>query len=313
MSMLATIKKYAQITKPGIVCGNMIAAAGGFLLAAGGHADIAALLPVVTGISLVVASGCVFNNWLDRDLDHKMARTRNRVLARGHMSSRAAVCYGGLLGLAGLLLLWTTAPRLCLAIVLAGFAIYVGLYSLYLKRYSLHATLIGSLAGAAPPLAGYCAANSRFDLGAFLILAIYCLWQIPHSYAIAVFRFDDYRAAAIPVLPVIRGIAAARKQITWYITAFTVAALMLTLSGYTGYIYLAVVAGLGLAWLFVAWWRKDGADDRLWAKRLFVFSILCMIALNIMIAIDAAVPPAAPLKKLAAMEYSLSNISPDFK
>ncbi len=313
MNMLATIKKYVQVTKPGIVCGNMIAATGGFLLAAGGHADIAVLLPVVTGISLVVASGCVFNNWLDRDLDRKMARTRDRVLVRGLMSSRVAVCYGGLLGLAGLFLLWTNAPRLCLAIVLTGFAIYVGLYSLYLKRYSLHATLIGSLAGATPALAGYCAAGNRFDLGALLLLAIFCLWQIPHSYAIAVSRFDDYRAAAIPVLPVIRGIAATRKQIIWYITAFTTAGLMLTLAGYTGYLYLVAVAGFGLTWLFLAWFGGGKSGDRLWARRLFVFSILSMIALSVMMAFDAETPPAAPMKKLAATGYSLSSKAPDFR
>ena len=112
--------------------------------------------------------------------------------------------------------------------MLAGLVIYVGVYSLYLKRNSVYGALIGSLAGAAPPLAGYCAVTGRFDLGAVILLSIFSLWQMPHCYAIAVFRFDDYTAAAIPVLPVKQGTAAAKKHIVGYILAFMAATLMLT-------------------------------------------------------------------------------------
>lgn len=87
--------------------------------------------------------------------------------------------------------------------VMTGFAVYVGVYSLYLKRSSVYAILIGSLAGATPPLAGYCAVSSRFDMGEVILLAIFSIWQIPHSHAIAIFRFAGYAAAAIPVLPCI--------------------------------------------------------------------------------------------------------------
>jgi len=298
--MTGTIRKYVLVTKPGIVCGNLIAAAGGFLLASRGRADTALFLSTIIGISLVVASGCVFNNLLDRNLDRKMVRTRNRVLARGLMSPRIAVLYGSILGLMGVALLQEAANWLCLAIVLGGFGIYVGAYSLYLKRHSMYATIIGSLAGAAPPLAGYCAASNHFDLGALLLLAIFSLWQIPHSYAIAIFRFDDYKAAAIPVLPVRQGVPAAKKQILIYIAAFTVAALMLTFCDYTGYTYLAAASALGLLWLLMAWAGYRSADDRLWAKRLFVFSTLGVVVLSFMMAIDAATPPE---KSMARAEH----------
>jgi len=289
--MTGTIKKYILVAKPGIVCGNLIAAAGGFFLASRGRAGTALFLSTVIGISLVVASGCVFNNLLDRNLDRKMVRTRNRVLASGLMSPKAAILYGSLLGVMGFSLLRTATNWLCLAIVLGGLGIYVGVYSVYLKRRSMYATIIGSLAGAAPPLAGYCAASNHFDLGALLLLAIFSLWQIPHSYAIAIFRFDDYAAAAIPVLPVKLGVAAAKKQILIYIAAFTTAALMLTFCDYTGYTYLAAASSLGLLWLLLAWAGYRSADDRLWAKRLFVFSILGVVALSFMMAIDATIPP----------------------
>ena len=147
---------------------------------------------------------------------------------RGSSQLPSAVSYATLLGLAGLALLWAATNLLAVSIVLAGLMIYVGVYSLYLKRHSVYGALIGSLAGAAPPLAGYCAVTGRFDLGAVILLSIFSLWQMPHCYAIAVFRFDDYTAAAIPVLPVKQGTAAAKKHMVGYILAFMAATLMLT-------------------------------------------------------------------------------------
>ena len=215
-----------------------------------------------------------------------MARTRHRVLAQGLISPKIAVFYASLLGTAGIILLRVSTNMLSAGIVLIGFVIYVLVYSLYLKRNSVYSILIGSLAGAAPPLAGYCAVSNQFDTGAIILLLIFSLWQIPHSYAIAVFRFDDYTAAEIPVLPVKLGMPAAKKHILGYILAFIGATLMLTFSGYTGYIYLVVVVTMGLFWLYMAWSGYKTSDDRVWAKKLFVFSILSVTVLSLMMAID---------------------------
>jgi protoheme IX farnesyltransferase len=291
--MPAKIKNYVLVAKPGIVVGNLISAAAGFLLASKGQVDGLALAATLIGISLVVASGGVFNNCVDRNLDRKMLRTRHRPLAQGLITPKIAISYATLLGLAGLSLLWTSTNLLAVSIVLAGFTIYVGLYSLYLKRHSIYGALIGSLAGATPPLAGYCAVTGRFDMGAVILLAIFSLWQMPHCYAIAVFRFDDYTAAAIPVLPVKQGTAAAKKHIIGYILAFIAATLMLTLGGYTGYSTFAVATMLGLSWLYLAWWSYKAADERLWGKKLFIFSILTIFVLSVMMSIDftSSVPP----------------------
>ena len=118
---------------------------------------------------------------------------------------------------------------------------------------------------------------------------------MPHSYAIAIFRFDDYAAAAIPVLPVKQGIPAAKRHIVGYILAFMAATLMLTLGGYTGYSYLAVAATLGLFWLYLAWSGFKASDDRLWAKKLFIFSILTIFVLSVMMSIDFTVPAASDM------------------
>jgi protoheme IX farnesyltransferase len=288
------IKNYVLVAKPGIIFGNLISAAAGFFLASKGRVDGALLPATLIGISLVVASGGVFNNCVDRNLDRKMIRTRHRALAQGLISPVIAAAYATILGLAGLALLWAATNLLTFAIVLAGLVIYVGVYSLYLKRHSVYGALIGSLAGATPPLAGYCAVTGRFDLGAVILLAIFSLWQMPHCYAIAVFRLEDYAAAAIPILPVKEGTAAAKKHIVGYILAFLAATLMLTLGGYTGYRTLAVAVVLGLSWLYMAWSGYKAIDERLWAKKLFIFSIVTIFILSVMMATDftAPVPPA---------------------
>lgn len=288
--MLQDIKNYVLAAKPGIVFGNLISAAAGFFLASKGRIDGVALSATLVGISLVIASGCVFNNCIDRNIDRKMIRTRNRPVANGLISLRSAMSYATILAVAGLGLLYGWANLPAVVIVTAGFSIYVGLYSLCMKRNSIYSALIGSLAGATPPLAGYCAVTGIPDMGAFILFSIFSLWQMPHCYAIAVFRSEDYAAAAIPVLPVKRGTAAARKHIVGYILAFTAATLLLSLSGYTGYITFAVATVLGLCWLYLAWSGYKGSDERFWARRMYVFSIVTMVVLSVMMSIDFREP-----------------------
>ncbi len=294
------IKHFLHVAKPGITIANMVAIAGGFLLASRGHVDIPLLLSTIMGVSLVVASGCVLNNYMDRDMDRLMSRTRGRVLAKGLMSPHAAVVYAVVLGIGGLAVLVAAANVLCVAIVSAGFIIYVFVYSLSMKRNSVHAPLIGSLAGAAPPVAGYCAVSNHFDTGAVILLSIFILWQMPHFYAIAIYRLDDYVAAVIPVHPVKRGVPATKRHIIGYILGFIVATLMLTVSGYAGYRYLCIAVVLGLVWLAMARMACKGSNDRPWARRLFVCSIVTIVLLNIMMSIDYVASPQPDVLAAAA-------------
>lgn len=284
--MLALLKQYLNLAKPGIVFGNLISVTGGFFLASRGDANLALFLATALGVSLVIASGCVFNNYIDRDIDQKMERTRNRVLAQGLVSPAHAIVYACVLGVAGVALLYAATNTLAVMLVLMGFVVYVGLYSLWLKRGSVYGTLVGSLSGAAPPVVGYCAVSNEFDAGAAILLLIFSLWQMPHSYAIAIFRFNDYQAANIPVLPVIKGISAAKRQIVLYIAAFVVATLMLTLSGYAGYSYFVVAALSGAYWLWMGVSGYKAADDRVWARKLFTFSIVTITMLSVMMSVD---------------------------
>ncbi|MEQ7917943.1 heme o synthase [Xanthomonas sp. WHRI 1810A] len=281
-----SLKHFIQITKPGIIFGNVLSVAGGFFLASKGHVDVGLFLAAMIGTSLVVASGCVFNNCIDRDIDVKMERTKNRVLVQGLISLNMALLFATVLGVVGVGLLYTKANPLAALFAVIGFVIYVGFYSLYLKRKSVHGTLVGSLSGAMPPVIGYVAVSNSFDLAALTLLVMFSLWQMPHSYAIAIFRFNDYRAASIPVLPVKRGIRVAKLHILIYILAFLLATLMLTFGGYAGLNYLAVAAAMGMYWLYMAWTGYKAKDDVVWARKLFVFSIFTITALSVAMSLD---------------------------
>jgi heme o synthase len=281
-----SLKHFIQITKPGIIFGNVLSVAGGFFLASKGHVDFGLFLVAMIGTSLVVASGCVFNNCIDRDIDLKMERTKNRVLVQGLVSLKLALAYAAILGVVGVGLLYFKANALAALFAVIGFVIYVGFYSLYLKRKSVHGTLVGSLSGAMPPVIGYVAVSNSFDLAALTLLVMFSLWQMPHSYAIAIFRFNDYLAASIPVLPVKRGIRVAKLHILIYILAFLLATLMLTFGGYAGLNYLAVAAAMGMYWLYMAWTGYKAKDDTVWARKLFVFSIFTITALSVAMSLD---------------------------
>lgn len=292
-------KSYLQVTKPGIIVGNLISVVGGFLLASKGSVNYALFALTSLGVSLVVASGCAFNNLIDRDIDPKMERTKNRVLAQGLVSPGITFILATLLGLAGFAVLYFGANALAMWLSVMGFVVYVGVYSLYMKRHSVYGTLIGSLSGAAPPVIGYCAVSHQFDAGALILLAIFSLWQMPHSYAIAIFRFKDYQAANIPVLPVVKGIAVAKHHITLYIIAFMFATLMLSIVGYAGYKYLIVAASVSIWWLCMALsGYKAENNDRIWARKLFVFSIIAITSLSIMMSIDFMTPSAQTVLSL---------------
>jgi protoheme IX farnesyltransferase len=283
------IKTYYALTKPGIIYGNALTATAGFLLASKGHIDFWLLLAAVAGTSLVIASACVFNNYIDRGIDAKMARTSKRALVSGLVSGRNAIIYAILLGVAGFALLAVYTNFLVVTIGLVALFDYVVLYGLA-KRRSVHGTLVGSIAGAAPVVAGYCAVTDRFDGGAVILFLVLALWQMPHFYAIAMYRFDDYKAASLPVLPVKKGMKAAKIQILLYIVGFIAATSLLTGFGYTGYAYLVVMIGFGLAWLRLGIKGFKTANDKRWARKMFFFSLVIILVLSVMLSVGPVLP-----------------------
>ena len=280
------IRTYYLLTKPGIILGNLITTTGAFALGSKGHIDFPLFLATAVGLFFVIASACVFNNYIDREADQKMARTKNRALAKGTISTRNALLFAIALGLIGALVLALMTNLLALCVALGGFFIYVVLYSLW--KYRTHyATLVGSIAGAVPPVVGYCAASHQFDFAALLLFLILVLWQMPHFFSIAMYRFDDYAAASIPILPSKQGVFATKVQMLLYTIAFLIAAVSLSFFGYTGTVYLVIASILGIAWiaLTIAGFQSD--NDRLWARAMFRLSLVIILALSITISLDS--------------------------
>ncbi len=275
------LKRYISITKPGIIVGNLISVAAGFFLAAKTEPASFVLLAVtLLGVGLVIASGCVVNNIFDRDIDQKMARTQQRDLVKGTINIDVAFVYALALLLSGTVLLYQLANPLAAVVVLLGYVFYVFFYTMWYKRTSVYGTLVGSLSGAVPPLVGYLAVTNYISLEAMLLFTMFCLWQMPHSYAIAMFRMKDYRDANIPVLPLQAGIYKAQRHMKAYVVAFGLVSLALFLLGTAGYEYLAVSALVCLMWTRVTFRPIDERNYVHWSKSVFKVSLLVVMSVS---------------------------------
>jgi len=270
------VKSSISIVKPGIIFGNIITLIGGFFLGSSGFNPLLLLLAMI-GMSLVIAAGCIFNNIIDRDIDRLMERTQKRALVVGLISEKKAFWYGVLSAIAGFLVLYFLVNPLTCLMALIGLVVYVGTYSLWMKRKSIHGTTVGGIAGAIPPVVGYCAATNRFDLGAVLVFLILFFWQLPHFYAITIYRLKDFNAASLPVLPAVKGMAHTKKSLRYFIVAFTISAILPVIFGYEGFLYGFIALCLGASWLYFAYQKI--IDERVWARKLFLYSIIVITVL----------------------------------
>jgi heme o synthase len=282
-------KKYIAVTKPGIIRANVMTAAAGFLLASGRTIDWWQLVATCVGVALVIACACVCNNYIDRGIDKKMARTKERALVKGTISPVHAFVFAGVLGVVGFGTLALYTNRLTVALGVLAFVFYVGIYAV-VKRTTTLGTIIGSVAGALPVTAGYVAARGAFDTGALLVFLVLTCWQMPHFYAIALYRLKDYKAAGLPVLPAVKGNHRAKLSILGYIVLFVVVTSLLTTFGYTGYVYLVGMTLVGVWWLYKALKGFNSGDDAAWARKLFGMSLMVLLAFSVLISLDAWLP-----------------------
>ena len=284
------LKKYLFLTKPGILFGNFVTTLGGYFLAAQGSVDFLLLLITLLGTTLVVASGCVVNNVIDQDIDQKMQRTQNRAMVKKSISVPVALVYSLVLGVIGFSILWFWVNAYAFLFAVIGFVVYVVFYSLWTKRTTIHQTVIGSISGASPPVIGYTAVSNEFDLAALLIFIGYALWQMPHSWAIAVYRFDDYKNAGIPILPVARSILRTKIESLIYVILFTITMNALFVYGYTNWLYLVILNALCIYWFYIGVLGFKAENDQLWAKRFFLFSVILITIISICFSFTSQAP-----------------------
>jgi heme o synthase len=247
------------------------------------------LAETLAGIALVIGAACVFNNYLDKEIDTKMARTRKRAIPAGQISVNAALAYASILTVLGFIDLAVFTNWYVVGLGFTAFYFYVVIYGVA-KRRSVHGTLIGSIPGAAPPAAGYLAVTNHIDGAAILLFLALVFWQMPHFYAIAMYRYKDYKAAGLPVLPVKKSMAAARRQIVLYILAYGVVVVLLSILGYTGYIYVAAVLALTAYWIYRGIGKNWSLPDEKWGRQMFLTSLIVSLGWSIMTAIGGRLP-----------------------
>ncbi|HVV67200.1 MAG TPA: heme o synthase [Candidatus Saccharimonadales bacterium] len=289
---MGTFRQYYSLTKPGVLYGNVITGAAGFLFASGyfKHFELTLFIAVLVGMTLVIASACALNNYLDKDIDSIMQRTKKRAVASGAIRGRNAVLFAVVLGVSGIVVLAAWVNLLVVVIGLFGFVDYVLLYGVLAKRLSIHGTLVGSISGAMPILAGYCAVSNRIDAGAILVFLALFFWQMPEFYSISIYRRAEYKAAGVPVMSVVKGVRSTTIQIFAYTIAFVAMTLLLTVFGYAGWVYFAVMALLGIFWIRLGAQGLVTKHSSAWARRMFHFSLIILLAFSAMLAIGPLVP-----------------------
>lgn len=281
------IRPYIFLSKPGIIAGNVFAGIAGFIFASYSTKagfDGALFLASMTGLACIIASACSFNNVIDLDIDSIMSRTQRRVLVTGVLTPKQALVYGTIIGLIGFALLLFYSSLIAFAIGVFAWIAYVVIYSYYGKR-TKNGTFLGVFSGAIPPVLGYCAVTDYISLPAILLFVIYAIWQMPHSYAIAVFRGDDYQKANIPVLPLVVGFDKARLNMARHIARFTLSV------GTFAYMYMhqlsfALLLGLSAWWLYVCIYQYTPENSDKWGRKVFHGSLILSVGLNILMMVD---------------------------
>ena len=244
-------------------------------------------------IALGAGAAGALNQWYEADLDAKMKRTASRPLPAGRMTRQAALHFGVGLSVFSVVLMDLAANHLAAIILAVSILFYVLVYTVWLKPRTAQNIVIGGAAGAFPPLIGWVAATGRIELLPALLFVIIFLWTPPHFWALSLFVRSDYAAAKVPMLPVVAGVAATRRQILIYSVIMATAAVAPWAIGLTGWIYGLAATGLGIVFVAmavaVARNRATEPSQMRPEKRLFAFSILYLFAIFAALVIDAKV------------------------
>lgn len=270
----ATWRDYFNLTKPTITLLVVVTVLPGILLAVDGELPKMSLIVFsLVGTWLASSSAAVFNHLVDAEIDRHMVRTRRRPVASGRVPNTSAMIFGAVLGVMSFLVLALGASLVAAVIAVLANAFYVLFYTMYLKRRTEQNIVIGGAAGAVGPLIGWASVDSTIGWPALVLFLIIFLWTPPHFWALALKYKDDYAAAGIPMMPVVRGEESTRRQILLYtLTLFPVVG-SLTWFGAAGLVYL-LGAGIFTAYFaFMAWKLFRSRDDK-FAMPLFHYSCL---------------------------------------
>ena len=284
----ATTQAYFRLTKPRVVELLLVTAVPPMVLADGGWPAFRLVVAVVVGGALAAGGANAINCWIERDRDHLMRRTHDRPLPAGEIDATSALLFGITLNVLAFVLLTAETNLLAACLTLSATLFYVFVYTIWLKPRTVQNIVIGGAAGAVPALVGWAAVTGRVEMPAVVLFLVVFLWTPAHFWALALKYRDDYAAAGIPMLPVVRGVAATTRGIAQY--AVLTVAVTLTLGLFTdvGAIYLATAAVAGGAFVGAALKLvRDGDPKR--AIRFFGWSNLYLMLIFVAVAVDTLV------------------------
>lgn len=258
------------------------------ILAEGGFPSLWLMAATVFGGSVVAGGANAMNMYFDRDIDEVMLRTQGRPVPAGQVEPERAAVFGFTLGVLGFAFMWLAVNPLSALMTIGAFAFYVVVYTLLLKRTTSLNIVIGGAAGALPPAIGWAAVTNSVSVEALLMFAIVTMWTPPHFWAISINYSSDYKRAGVPMLPVVAGLDATKRQMLWYTVGLIATTIALAFFSDLGALYLAsaVVLGAGFLYVVVRLWRSDSVRP---ARAVFGYSILYLALLFGAIAADTLV------------------------
>ncbi|MBM3634785.1 MAG: protoheme IX farnesyltransferase [Actinobacteria bacterium] len=281
------VRDLVTLTKPRIISLLLVTTVCAMFAAKQGVPSGWLVLWTVLGGYLSAGGANTINQYVDRDIDAVMGRTDRRPIVMGRISPGAALAYGVGLVVASVLVLGFLTTWLAAGLSFVGVLLYVGLYTLWLKRTTIHNIVIGGAAGAIPPLVGWAAVTGNLSFGAVLLFAIVFVWTPPHFWALALMLERDYDEAGVPMLPVVYGEQATRVQVLlWSVVMFGTT--LLPYAAGAGLVYLIGSVVLGAPFLWMAWKLWRGGADRARASLIFHYSLAYLALLFVVVAVDAA-------------------------
>jgi heme o synthase len=280
---------YIALTKPRIMSLLLVTGFCGMIVGARGWPGTQTAVAGMTGLALACGGASALNHLLDRDIDPLMGeRTKKRPVASGRVAPSRALEFGLALSALSFVLLASTVNVLTAVLALVGNLFYVLVYTRWLKRSTPQNIVIGGAAGAVPPLVGWAAATNHVGVAALILFAIVFVWTPPHFWALALLIQDKYKAAGVPMLPVVKGDRETARQIVLYSLGLVAVSLLPWAWGTVGLLYLA--SALALGGLFVGLaerLRRENTPRR--AMVLFHYSLLYLALLFVAMALDLVV------------------------
>lgn len=278
-------RDYIELCKPRVVLLMLLTVVVGMYLATPGWVSLSTLFSGLLGIGLCAGSAAAINHLVDKRIDAIMSRTKKRPVAHGRISVMQAFWFAMILGCVGLMVLGYFVNTLTAILTFITVIGYAGIYTGFLKRATPQNIVIGGLAGAAPPLLGWTAVANHLDPQALLLVLIIFTWTPPHFWALAIYRFEDYQHAEIPMLPVTHGIRYTKLNVLLYTVLLLVVSVLPFVVGMSGWFYCVGALLLGLRFLY---WSTVlfRSEKPAVAMHVFRFSIVYLMLLFVFLLID---------------------------